>query len=116
MQLHRLPAREKGAKTFNVVIETARGSRNKYSFDPELGAFVLKKVLAEGHVFPFDFGFVPRTKAEDGDPVDVLVLMDEPGIAGCLVECRVIGCLQARQTKEGKWLRTTAFSRWRRAH
>jgi len=61
-----------------VVIETPKGSRNKYAFDPEERTFTLKKVLPAGMTFPYDFGFVPSTLAEDGDPVDVLVLMDEP--------------------------------------
>ena len=63
----------------HVVIETAKGSRNKFSFDQDLNVFRLKKVLPEGMSFPYDFGFVPSTRAEDGDPLDVLVLMDEPG-------------------------------------
>ena len=75
----------------HVVIETPKASRNKYAFDPELKIFQLKKVLPEGMTFPYDFGFIPSTKAEDGDPVDVLVLMDEPAFAGCLLKCRVIG-------------------------
>jgi inorganic pyrophosphatase len=61
-----------------VVIETPKGSRNKFAFDPEEHIFELKKVLPAGMTFPYDFGFVPSTKADDGDPVDVLVLMDEP--------------------------------------
>lgn len=59
-----------------VVIETPKGSRNKFAYDPKLGVFKLKRVLPEGMVFPYEFGFVPSTKAEDGDPVDVLILMD----------------------------------------
>jgi inorganic pyrophosphatase len=61
-----------------VVIETPKGSRNKYAFDSEEKVIRLKKVLPAGMTFPYDFGFVPRTLAEDGDPVDVLVWMDEP--------------------------------------
>src|SRR4029077_1527901 len=80
-----------------VVIETPKGSRNKYAFDPEIGAFALKKVLPAGMTFPYDFGFVPRTLAEDGDPVDVLVLMDEPAFAGCVTQCRLIGVIQGEQ-------------------
>jgi inorganic pyrophosphatase len=53
-------------------------------------------------VFPFDFGFVPQTKGEDGDPLDVLVLMDEPAFCGCLVQCRLLGVIEARQTEGGK--------------
>lgn len=94
---------------FRVVIETVRGSRNKYSYDPDLATFVLKKVLPEGHVFPFDFGFIPQTKGEDGDPLDVLVIMDAPGIAGCVVECRMIGLLQAEQSDQGKLVRNDRF-------
>ncbi len=58
-----------------VAIETPKGSRNKYAFDSEQKVFELKKVLPAGMAFPYDFGFIPRTKAEDGDPTDVLVLM-----------------------------------------
>ena len=61
-----------------VVIETPKGSRNKFAFNPDERIFELKKVLPAGMAFPYDFGFVPSTKADDGDPVDVLVLMDEP--------------------------------------
>jgi inorganic pyrophosphatase len=84
----------------HVVIETPKGCRNKFAFDPELKLFQLKKVLPEGMTFPYDFGFVPSTKAEDGDPVDVLVLMDEPAFAGCLLKCRVIGVIEGEQGKK----------------
>ncbi len=57
-------------------------------------------VLALGHTFPFDFGFIPRTIGGDGDPLDVLILMDEAAFVGCLVECRLIGGLKAFQTEE----------------
>lgn len=60
----------------HVIVETPMGCRNKYSYDPELNVFRLKKALAEGMVFPFDFGFVPSTLGEDGDPLDVLVITD----------------------------------------
>ena len=80
-----------------VIIETPKGSRNKYAFDPDEKAFTLKKVLPAGMAFPYDFGFVPSTEAEDGDPVDVLVLMDEPAFPGCLVKCRPIGVIEGEQ-------------------
>ena len=87
----------------NVIIETPKGSRNKYAFDEKLGLFVLKGVLTVGHSFPYDFGFIPQTKGGDGDPLDVLVLMDEPAFAGCLVPSRLIGVIEAEQTeKNGK--------------
>jgi inorganic pyrophosphatase len=74
-----------GWKSIQVIIETPKGSRNKYAFDHKQKVFQLKKVLPAGMAFPYDFGFVPSTKAEDGDPVDVLVLMDEPAFPGCLL-------------------------------
>jgi inorganic pyrophosphatase len=92
---------EKGE--LNVIIETPKDSRNKYAFDEDLGVFVLKGVLAAGHSFPYDFGFIPQTTGGDGDPLDVLVLMDEAAFAGCLVPSRLIGVIEAEQTeKDGK--------------
>jgi inorganic pyrophosphatase len=88
-----------------VVIETPKGSRNKYAFDQEQKVFTLKKVLPAGMAFPYDFGFVPSTVAEDGDPVDVLILMDEPAFVGCLVECRLVGIIEGEQGKKKKALR-----------
>jgi inorganic pyrophosphatase len=83
--------------TANVIIDTPKGSRNKYKFDPERQLLVLAKLLPAGAVFPFDFGYIPGTKSEDGDPLDVLVLMDEPAFAGCLVSVRLIGVIEATQ-------------------
>src|ERR1700732_3489275 len=83
--------------TIQVIIETPKGSRNKYAFDPDEKVFTLKKVLPAGMAFPYDFGFVPSTEAEDGDTVDVLVLMDEPAFPGCLVKCRLIGVIEGEQ-------------------
>jgi len=80
-----------------VVVETPKGSRNKYAFDPEQKVFELKKVLPEGMSFPYDFGFVPSTQADDGDPLDVLVLMDEPAFPGCVLKCRPIGIIEGEQ-------------------
>jgi inorganic pyrophosphatase len=83
-----------------VVIETPKGSRNKFAFDAEQRVFELKKVLPAGMTFPYDFGFIPSTKAEDGDPVDVLVLMDEPAFPGVLLKCRVVGIIEGEQGKK----------------
>ena len=80
-----------------VVIETPKGSRNKFAFDAGERIFELKKVLPAGMTFPYDFGFVPSTKADDGDPVDVLVLMDEPAFPGCVLSCRPIGVIEGEQ-------------------
>ena len=84
----------------NAIIETPKGSRNKFSYDRERGLFKLGGVLAAGAYFPFDFGFVPSTLGGDGDPVDVLVLMDEPAFPGCLVPSRLLGVIEAEQTEE----------------
>ena len=88
-----------------VVIETPKGSRNKFKYDANSRRLKLSKVLPEGMVFPFDFGFVPSTKGADGDPLDVLVLMDDPAFPGCLVECRLVGILEAEQTKGQRKIR-----------
>jgi len=89
-------------KKVQVIIETPKGSRNKYSWDPDQQVFALKKVLPEGMAFPHDFGFIPSTKGEDGDPIDVLVLMDQPVFTGCLVKTRLIGVIEGRQREKGK--------------
>src|SRR5690348_7042755 len=85
------------AKVWRVVIETPKGSHNKYNFDEELGLFVLGGVLPEGMSFPYDFGFLPGTLGEDGDPLDVLLLMDQPAFSGCVVPSRLIGVIEAEQ-------------------
>jgi hypothetical protein len=74
-----------------VVIETPRGSRSKYSYDPDCDCMQLSTVLPEGMVFPYDFGFIPSTIGEDGDPLDVLVLMEASVVPGCVVRARLVG-------------------------
>ena len=90
------------AANLQVVIETPKGSRNKYAFDEKQRVFRLKKVLPAGMEFPYDFGFVPSTLADDGDPTDVLVLMDEPAFPGCVLQCRIIGIIEGEQGKKKK--------------
>src|SRR6478672_8154569 len=97
-----LPALDPESEDLNVIIETPKGSRNKFKYDDALRVFRLSGVLPAGAVFPFDFGYVPSTQGEDGDPLDVLVLMDEPAFAGCLVPARLIGAIEAEQTEDGK--------------
>ncbi len=96
---------EDDKQVVRVVIETPKGSRNKYAFDAEEKVFELKKVLPAGMAFPYDFGFVPSTKAEDGDPTDVLVLMDEPAFTGCVLGCRIIGIIEGEQGSKKNKLR-----------
>jgi inorganic pyrophosphatase len=76
-RLDKLSYDDPESESLIAVIETPRGSRNKYDYDPDLKLFRLAAVLPEGTVFPYDFGFFPSTKAADGDPLDVLVLLDE---------------------------------------
>jgi inorganic pyrophosphatase len=100
--LHQLPSYAPGSRRLRVVIETPKGSPNKLAFDPELGQFKLMGVLPEGSSFPYDFGFVPSTLADDGDPLDVLLLMDAPTYPGVVVEARLIGVLEAEQPEDGQ--------------
>jgi inorganic pyrophosphatase len=88
--------------SLNVVIETPKGCRSKLEYEPDLGLFELSKVLPRGAVFPFDFGFIPSTVGDDGDPLDVLILMDEPLPPGCKVTARLIGVIEAEQTEDGQ--------------
>jgi inorganic pyrophosphatase len=90
------------ARTCRAVIECSQGARGKYAYDPKLEAFTLKRLLPAGMCFPLDFGFVPATKGEDGDPLDIMILHDEPLPMGVVVEVRLIGVIEADQTENGK--------------
>ncbi len=103
--INELPAVDPDSGRLNVVVDTPMGSRNKYKFDEKHGLWRLSKVLPEGMVFPYDFGFLPSTRGEDGDPVDVLLLTDEPTFPGCVVPARLVGVLEAEQTEDGKTVR-----------
>jgi inorganic pyrophosphatase len=105
----------KNKTCINAIIETPKGCAAKYNYDEETQMFKLKKILPAGMVFPFHFGFIPGTHAEDGDPLDVLVLLDEPSWPGCIIECRLIGVMEATETKDNKTIRNdrliaTAFA------
>ncbi len=89
----------------NVVIDTPKGSRNKYKWDDKLFVYRLAGVLPAGASFPFNFGDVPGTLGEDGDPLDVLVLMDDAAFVGCLVPSRLIGVIEAEQDDDGGTVR-----------
>jgi inorganic pyrophosphatase len=103
--VNELPAVDPDSGRLNVVVDTPKGSRNKYKFDERHGQWRLSKVLPQGLSFPYDFGFLPSTRGEDGDPLDVLLLMDEPSFPGCVVPARLIGVLEAEQTEGGKTVR-----------
>lgn len=101
MPFENIPPREPKTRLTNVIIDTPRGSRNKFKFDEDLGCFKLSRILPLGHVFPYDFGSIPGTRGEDGDALDVLVIMDEPAFPGCLITTRLIGVIVANQTEKG---------------
>jgi inorganic pyrophosphatase len=94
-----LSAYASGEDELHVIIETPKGSRNKFNYDEKHGLFKLGGVLPAGAVFPFDFGFIPSTLGGDGDPIDVLLLMDEPAFPGCLVPSRLVAVIEAEQTE-----------------
>ena len=96
---HRLDAK---ARTCRAVIETPRASGVKYDFNPDLQALELNALLPEGLTFPLDFGFVPSTRSEDGDPLDVLVLFDAPLAMDAVLDVRLIGVIEADQTEKGE--------------
>ena len=98
--LQKLPVRNKKGDV-HVVVETPRGSAAKLEFDPELQAFTLSKSLILGLSYPYDWGFVPSTEGEDGDPIDVLVLHDAATSPGLVLKCKIIGVLEVIQ-KDGK--------------
>jgi inorganic pyrophosphatase len=85
-----------------AVVETPRGSTCKLDFDPELRAFTLAKPLMVGLTYPYDWGFIPSTKAEDGDPLDVLVIHDAQTYPGVILRCRPIGVLEVEQRSKAK--------------
>lgn len=85
----------------NAIIETPKGGRNKFKYSEKQHLFELGGLLPEGMSFPFDFGFIPRTRGGDGDPLGVMVLMEEPAAVGCLLQVRIVGVLLAEQI-EGK--------------
>jgi len=85
-----------------AIVETPKGCRNKFDYEPDANLFKLGGLLPEGMMFPFDFGFIPSTLGEDGDPLDIMVLMDAPAHVGCLIEVRIIGVIEAKQTEDGK--------------
>lgn len=90
------------SRVCRAIIETPKGERNKFDYDPDSGLFKLGGLLPEGMMFPFDFGFVPSTLGADGDPLDIMVLMDAPAHVGCLLDVRIIGVIEAEQTEHGK--------------
>jgi inorganic pyrophosphatase len=86
----------------HAVVETPRGSRVKLEFDPKLGAFTLAKPLFAGLTYPYDWGFIPSTQADDGDPLDVLIIHDAATYPGLVLRCTPVGVLEVEQSSKGK--------------
>jgi inorganic pyrophosphatase len=101
-QLIELPAFVGKSHEVNAIVDTPQGSRNKFKYDEESGLFTLGGAMPVGSVFPFEFGFIPSTAGGDGDPLDLLILMDAPTFVGCLVRVRLIGVIVTEQTENGK--------------
>jgi inorganic pyrophosphatase len=89
-------------ENINAIVETPRRSTCKLDFDPKLRVFTLAKPLMAGLTYPYDWGFIPSTKAEDGDPLDVLVIHDAQTYPGVVLRCRPVGILEVEQTSKGK--------------
>ncbi len=99
-----------------AVVETPRGSSCKLDFDPEHGVFTLAKPLMAGLTYPYDWGFIPSTKAEDGDPLDVLILHDAQTYPGVVLRCRPVGILEVEQRSKGKKERNDRVLRCQTGH
>jgi len=93
VDLARIPAQPEPG-LINVLIEIPAKSKNKYEFDKDMGAMILDRVLFSSVQYPYDYGFVPNTLADDGDPLDGMVLMDQPTFPGCVIAARPIGMLE----------------------
>lgn len=93
MDLSKIPAQPKSG-IINVLIEIPGGSKNKYEFDKDMNAFILDRVLFSSVKYPYDYGFVPNTLADDGDPLDGMVMIDEPTFPGCVIAARPVCMLE----------------------
>ncbi len=100
-----LEAFDSTSGNLHAIVDTPKGSRNKFKYDEDSQLFKLSGTLPLGTAFPFDFGYIPPTRGEDGDPLDVLILMDEPAFVGCLVLAKLIGVIEAEQTESGETTR-----------
>jgi inorganic pyrophosphatase len=98
-----------------VIIESPRGSTLKYEYRPEKGIFTVSRTLPAGMAYPFDWGFIPGTKADDGDPIDALVIHDAITHPGVLLPCRILGVVMIAEMEKGKRVenpRIIALPKW----
>src|ERR1700712_3724873 len=96
---------DRAALTCRAIIETPKGRQGKFDYEPASGLFELAGILPTGMSFPLAFGFIPSTLAQDGDPVDVLVLAEEDLPIGCLLSVRLLGVIEAAQTEGSSTVR-----------
>lgn len=93
----------------DIVIESPKNSREKYKYDKKHNLFRLHKVLPAALVFPYPFGFIPGTKGEDGDPLDAFIIGEFKGFPGCIMECRLIGCITVEQKAAKNFIRNDRY-------
>ena len=89
--------KERKAYVVNAIVETPKGSPFKFALEPNRGIIALRQVLPNGYHWPFDYGFVPQTLGDDGDPLDILVLLNEPTFSGCMIKARLLGAIRIRK-------------------
>jgi len=95
-----LPPGPNPPRVINVIIEVPKGSRNKYEYDTKMGCIQLNRVLYSPIHYPGDYGLIPQTLSEDGDPLDVLVMVGEPSFPGCIIQARPIGIFRMLDGEE----------------
>jgi inorganic pyrophosphatase len=96
-------------KTYTVVVETPKGSTQKYDYEEKLNGYRLAKIMPTGMIFPYDFGFIPDTEGSDGDPLDVILISEFYSFPGCIAECRIIGGIIAEQESKKGMIRNDRF-------
>lgn len=109
MPVEKMAAFDAGTQHVNVIIETPKGSRAKYVYSPPYNLFRIKRLLPPGMAFPYNYGFIPSTVGEDGDPLDILIINPEPVAVGCLLRARLLAVIHARQTENGKTMANNRF-------
>ena len=103
MSYHTIPIGAKAPEIINAVIEIPRGSHHKYEYDEKMDIIRLDRVIHSPVFYPTDYGFIPETRSEDGDHLDVMMLITEPVFSGCVVSARVVGILDMEDEAGQDW-------------
>ncbi len=103
MAYSNIPLGDNAPRVINAVIEIPRGSHNKYEYDEKLDEIKLDRILYSPFFYPTDYGFIPHTRSEDGDHLDVLVFITEPTFPGCVLSVRPIGVLDMEDSGDQDW-------------